>query len=100
MFALRPFLPQDLLSLSLTNLDPLTENYDLGFYTHYLATWPDLCTVAEDINGNIVGYSRLLFPLYSPLSAPVPSSSVVCVFSALSMLADPLILCLHSSGQA
>ena len=47
----------DLLRLSLTNLDPLTENYDLTFYLQYSAKWPSLFTVAEDMDGNIIGYS-------------------------------------------
>ena len=63
MTSLRPFRPEDLLRLSLPNLDPLTENYDLGFYTQYLATWPSLFTVAEDVNGNIIGYSSPSLPL-------------------------------------
>lgn len=57
MTSLRAFRPTDLLHLSLTNLDPLTENYDLHFYMLYLAVWPSLFTVAEDQNGEIIGYS-------------------------------------------
>ena len=57
MTSLRAFRPTDLLRLSLTNLDPLTENYDLAFYMKYLVVWPSLFTVAEDQYGNIIGYS-------------------------------------------
>lgn len=48
--------PTDLFSLNLTNLDPLTENYDLGFYLNYLMRWPSLFNVVEDHDGSIVGY--------------------------------------------
>jgi hypothetical protein len=43
--------------MSLTNLDPLTENYNIDYYMNYMMTWPSLFTVAEDQNGNIIGYS-------------------------------------------
>ena len=59
MTSLRQFRAEDLLRTSLPNLDPLTENYDLSFYNQYLAVWPELFTVAEDIEGNIIGYSKL-----------------------------------------
>ena len=58
MTSLRPFCPQDLLNMNFTNLDPLTENYNLDFYMQYLMRWPSLFTVAEDQHGNIVGYSK------------------------------------------
>ena len=51
--------------MNLTNLDPLTENYNIDFYMHYLINWPSLFTVAEDQHGNIIGYSTL-----SPSSYP------------------------------
>ena len=58
MTSLRAFQPQDLLNMNLTNLDPLTENYNIDFYMHYLNKWPTLFTVAEDQDGNITGYSK------------------------------------------
>ena len=58
MTSLRAFQPQDLLKMNLTNLDPLTENYNIDFYMHYLTKWPSLFTVAEDQDGNITGYSK------------------------------------------
>ncbi len=58
MTSLRAFRPQDLLRMNLTNLDPLTENYNLDFYLHYLIKWPSLFTVAEDQEGNVIGYSE------------------------------------------
>ena len=63
MTSLRAFQPQDLLRMNLTNLDPLTENYNIDFYMHYLTKWPTLFTVAEDQDGNITGYSR--YPMHS-----------------------------------
>lgn len=61
MTTLRKFEPQDLLHINLTNLDPLTENYNLDFYLHYLTKWPSLFTVAEDQEGRIIGYSAATF---------------------------------------
>jgi N-terminal acetyltransferase B complex catalytic subunit len=57
MTSYRPFRPEDLFRTGLCNLDPLTENYDLYFYFQYLARWPDMFLVAEDPDGNIIGYS-------------------------------------------
>lgn len=64
MTSLRAFRPQDLFRTNLTNLDPLTENYGIEFYLHYLTKWPSLFTVAEDQHGKIIGYSALLFPFH------------------------------------
>lgn len=49
--------PDDLLRISSTNLDHLTETYNIGFYLEYLTKWPELCQVLEGINGEIQGYS-------------------------------------------
>jgi N-terminal acetyltransferase B complex catalytic subunit len=51
--------PNDLLRISSTNLDHLTETYNIGFYMEYLTKWPELCQVIEGIDGNIEGYSTL-----------------------------------------
>jgi hypothetical protein len=51
--------PMDLFKCNFTNLDVLTENYDLGFYAGYLARWPSLMNVVESRKGHIVGYSKL-----------------------------------------
>ncbi|KAJ6000452.1 N-acetyltransferase (Nat5) [Penicillium waksmanii] len=48
--------PLDLLSMNRTNLDPLTENYDLGFYLNYLTRWPSLFSVIKDREAGVVGY--------------------------------------------
>ncbi|ORY71739.1 acetyltransferase [Pseudomassariella vexata] len=56
MASLRRFRPDDLNKISKCNLDPLTETYDLSFYMQYYAKWPAMFQVAEDGNGNIIGY--------------------------------------------
>jgi len=56
MTSLRPFHALDVFKFNLTNLDPLTETYDLKFYFSYLARWPHLFTVATSPSGQIDGY--------------------------------------------
>ncbi|KAL7276960.1 N-alpha-acetyltransferase 20 [Rhizina undulata] len=56
MSSLRPFTALDLFKFNLTNLDILTENYDISFYLSYLAKWPTLFSVMESASGNIMGY--------------------------------------------
>ncbi|CZR66210.1 probable N-acetyltransferase 5 [Phialocephala subalpina] len=46
MTSLRPFHATDVFKFNPTNLDPLTETYDLNFYLSYLARWPHLFTIA------------------------------------------------------
>ena len=58
MSSLRPFQPLDLFRFNLTNLDSLTETYDIGFYLSYLARWPSLFTVVEGTQGEVVAYSE------------------------------------------
>ena len=55
MPTIRRVRPPDLLSMSATNLDPFTENYDLSFYLSYLMKWPSLFQCIEE-HGQIVGY--------------------------------------------
>lgn len=57
MSALRPFNALDLLKFNLTNLDNLTENYDITYYLTYLARWPSLFNVVEGPHGEINAYS-------------------------------------------
>lgn len=52
----RRFRPDDVNKFSKCNLDPFTETYELGFYLQYCAKWPSLFQVAEDQDGNIIGY--------------------------------------------
>jgi len=56
MTSIRPFHPNDIFKFNTTNLDPLTETYDLSFYLDYYAKWPQLFNVAEGPDGNIEGY--------------------------------------------
>jgi len=56
MTSLRPFHATDIFKFNPTNLDPLTETYDLNFYFSYLARWPHLFNVAEGLDGTIDGY--------------------------------------------
>ncbi|KAI9817805.1 MAG: hypothetical protein M1827_000924 [Pycnora praestabilis] len=56
MSALRPFNAMDLFKFNLTNLDPLTENYDISFYFSYLARWPSLFSAIEGPKGEINAY--------------------------------------------
>jgi N-terminal acetyltransferase B complex catalytic subunit len=55
--------PADLLKISSTNLDHLTETYNIGFYLEYLTKWPDLCRLIEGVDGKIEGYSALRSPI-------------------------------------
>ncbi|KAJ5712857.1 N-terminal acetyltransferase B complex catalytic subunit naa20 [Penicillium herquei] len=56
MTSIKRVSPLDLLSLNLTNLDPLTENYDLSFYLEYLTKWPSLFSAVKDRDAGITGY--------------------------------------------
>lgn len=70
MTALRPFHPTDLFKTNLTNLDTLTENYELRFYLEYLAKWPSLFNLVEGQNGEIAAYSKSTAP---PAIKPTPT---------------------------
>jgi N-terminal acetyltransferase B complex catalytic subunit len=67
MASIRRMTPMDLFSLNLTNLDALTENYDIHFYLNYLMKWPSLFNVVEDRDGQIIGYSTRAHPSLPPL---------------------------------
>ena len=60
MTSLRPFKATDVFNFNLTNLDPLTETYDLNFYFRYLAEWPHLFNVAVGTDGTIDAYCEYL----------------------------------------
>lgn len=68
MATIRPMRPDDLLHFSSTNLDHLTETYNIGFYLEYLTKWPELCQVIEGLDGEIEGYSTS--PSLAPSSSP------------------------------
>lgn len=50
MTSLVPFQATDLLELNAINLDPLTENYNAGFYLEYLTQWPSLCFLSKEFD--------------------------------------------------
>jgi N-terminal acetyltransferase B complex catalytic subunit len=68
--------PDDLFHISSTNLDPLTETYNIRFYMEYLTRWPDLCRVVEGVNGEIEGYSTSSVPFSLPVFLPSPSDTI------------------------
>lgn len=72
MSFIRRMSPTDLFSLNLTNLDPLTENYDLGFYLNYCMRWPSLFSVVQDREEGIVGYSMSYYTIPVPVLHPPP----------------------------
>lgn len=75
MATIRPMRPDDLLNFSSTNLDHLTETYNIGFYLEYLTKWPELCQVIEGLDGQIEGYSASRTPPLSRATANAPQSS-------------------------
>lgn len=109
MTSLRPLRPQDLLHMNLTNLDPLTENYNLDFYYQYLVRWPSLFTVAEDQYGNITGYMMgkvesdplhyAFLPNYMPWHGHVTALSVAPQYRRLG-LAQSLTKALERGCEA
>lgn len=60
MASVRPMEPTDLFRFASTNLDHLTETYNVGFYVEYLTKWPHLCRVIEGHDGQIEGYSAYI----------------------------------------
>ncbi|KAF3285546.1 N-terminal acetyltransferase [Orbilia oligospora] len=56
MASIRPFTAVDLFSFNPTNLDVLTENYDISFYLSYLSRWPKLFLAVVSPTGTIMAY--------------------------------------------
>ena len=56
MTTTRPFCCDDLFRMATTNLDPLTETYNLGFYLLYTSRWPGMCSMQEAAHGRICSY--------------------------------------------
>ncbi|XP_020816922.1 N-alpha-acetyltransferase daf-31-like [Drosophila serrata] len=48
--------PEDILSMQHCNLLCLAENYLMKYYLCIATTWPQLCYVAENEEGRVVGY--------------------------------------------
>jgi N-terminal acetyltransferase B complex catalytic subunit len=55
MTSLVPFQATDLLQLNRINLDPLTENFNAGFYLEYLTQWPSLCFLSSEPSNSSAG---------------------------------------------
>lgn len=74
MTTIRAMRPDDLWRITSTNLDHLTETYNISFYLEYLTKWPELCQIIEGMDGEIEGYSTLLppFPPKTNLVIPIP----------------------------
>lgn len=58
MSTTKRFSALDLFKFNDVNLDPLTETYNLQFYFHYLATWPEYFLSVESPSSRIMGYSK------------------------------------------
>ena len=56
MSTTRRFSVFDLLRFNNVNLDPLTETYNMSFYTQYLAKWPEYCFNVTAPQGRPMGY--------------------------------------------
>ena len=82
MTSLRPFHATDIFKFNPTNLDPLTETYDLNFYFSYIAKWPHLFNVAEGQDGTIDAYSS------SPPSPSLPPSLPPILFLKTSPISN------------
>mmetsp|Transcript_38035 Transcript_38035/g.65239 ORF Transcript_38035/g.65239 Transcript_38035/m.65239 type:complete len:173 (+) Transcript_38035:21-539(+) len=50
------FTCEDLFHCNAVNLGNLTENYNLGFYLHYSANWPDFYSMGKHPDGQTMGY--------------------------------------------
>ena len=53
---LRRFKATDIFDLSLINLDPLTENYNISFYLQYLSWWPEYNKILLSNNKTPMSY--------------------------------------------
>jgi ribosomal protein S18 acetylase RimI-like enzyme len=47
---------EDLLAMQACNLRCLPENYNYKYYMYHYLAWPGLSYLAEDMEGNVVGY--------------------------------------------
>merc|ERR1711904_203374 len=56
MLCIRRAEGRDLLQIRTTNILCLPENYHFKYYVYHFLSWPQLLYVAEDYDGNIVGY--------------------------------------------
>eukprot|EP00834_Sanchytrium_tribonematis_P003096 NODE_110_length_18645_cov_0.794403.p15 type:complete len:173 gc:universal NODE_110_length_18645_cov_0.794403:13505-12987(-) len=56
MATLRRFKATDIFDLSIVNLDPLTENYNISFYLQYLSWWPNYNKILLSNSGTPMSY--------------------------------------------
>ncbi|CAI5757453.1 unnamed protein product [Candida verbasci] len=56
MTSIKPFQIDDLFAIDPVNLDPLTENFNISFYTSYLIDHPNLFYKSIEPNNEISGY--------------------------------------------
>ncbi|KAF2022269.1 n-acetyltransferas-like protein [Aaosphaeria arxii CBS 175.79] len=75
MATVRPMRPDDLWRITSTNLDYLTETYNISFYLEYLTKWPELCRIIEGPDGEIEGYSKLESSPFPPPTTPYHPST-------------------------
>ena len=71
MTSIKPFEAHDLLKFNFVNFDPLTETYGMSFYMTYLARWPEYFQKIVNVNGDIMGYSKLDLSKARPISIAV-----------------------------
>lgn len=55
MSVIRPFEATDVLRFTAVQADPWTATYHNGYYSSYLAQWPDFCVAASGAFDNDVG---------------------------------------------
>eukprot|EP00042_Codosiga_hollandica_P020370 m.65742 g.65742 ORF g.65742 m.65742 type:complete len:191 (+) comp49820_c0_seq3:107-679(+) len=56
MASVRAANPNDLINIQHCNLMCLPENYDMKYHMYHICAYPELSHVAEDENGELVGY--------------------------------------------
>lgn len=57
MTSIKPFQLEDLFTINPVNLDPLTENFNISFYSQYLISWPNLFYKSVEHPANVTsGY--------------------------------------------
>ncbi|KAJ1994831.1 N-terminal acetyltransferase A complex catalytic subunit ard1 [Coemansia spiralis] len=56
MITIRKAMASDLMAMQHCNLSNLAENYQLSLYLYFYSGWPDVSFVAENAQGQVVGY--------------------------------------------
>lgn len=62
MYKTEPFLPEDIFSLDLVNLDSTTDNYSFSYYLHYHMNHSDQMYIVrtEDINSSFFIHTKII----------------------------------------